>query len=333
MDIDQLLSIYFTNQATKEQRKTVEAWRDSNEKNAGQFELIQMAWRTKPNPKTYINREEAGERIWRKYNSERSLIKKSFGIGFIIRAAAVLLFMATFAFLIFRESGTKVDSIQVVEKKTNIKSNPSGVKSTIRLPDGSSVVLNSESTISYKFEQNDSVREVELSGEAFFKIKREARRPFIVRSGNVATQVLGTEFNVKAFPAEDNIDIALLEGKIKVIAPSDKNNFNDFFLEPGQGFRFNKSDQSGIIEQIDFKEKFGWKNGTLYFRNNTLEEVIAKLSRWYGVKFELANYSNQKWDYSGEYQDEYLEVILESMRFSEHFTYEIDNELVKIYFN
>ena len=95
-------------------------------------------------------------------------------------------------------------------------SNPFGMLSTITLPDGSKVILNAGTTITYPNAFVSKNREVEINGEAFFEVAHDAEHPFIVKANQINVEVLGTQFNVKAYEEDDWIEVSLSEGKVEV---------------------------------------------------------------------------------------------------------------------
>jgi len=112
---------------------------------------------------------------------------------------------------------------EVPEINWQTKTVPNGQKLSLTLWDGTVVKVNSGSTISFPEEFSDSLREVHLEGEAFFEVNRDILRPFIIKSGNVETVVLGTSFNVNAYPNQEQIKVAVAEGKVKVVGSNEAN--------------------------------------------------------------------------------------------------------------
>lgn len=210
-----------------------------------------------------------------------------------------------------------------------IKENPPGQKSTVFLSDGSKVILNAASSIRYDKFFSNGKREIYLLGEAFFEVKRDGTRPFIVTSGNVSTTALGTSFNVKAFPGDRDIEVSLTEGKVKVNDPSE-----EVMLMPGQQATYSNHARHTTISLFDAKKVLSWKDRTLYFEDNTFDEVKNMLERWYGVKIVVkgATAEQNEKHYRGEYKNQSLETVLKAMSFSKHFHYNIQDSVVTIDF-
>ena len=128
---------------------------------------------------------------------------------------------------------------------------------TLTLSDGTRVYLNAESRLKYPVVFRGTERVVELSGEAYFKVSKDALRPFVVKMNGVNVRVLGTSFNVRSYADEGQVVTTLVEGKVKV------------------------NDQD-IVEQY-----VAWQEGTFVFRNERLENIMKTLGRWYGVEFHF----------------------------------------------
>jgi len=207
-----------------------------------------------------------------------------------------------------------------------VKQNPKGQKLTTYLPDGSKVILNSLSRIKYKTPFVTKERIVELEGEAFFEVKKDTLKPFKVISHGVITTALGTSFNVNC-KSNDHVEIALISGKVKVTNTLKKS----VFLNPGKSAIANKNGKLQV-QDFDYIEKAGWKDGVLVFNNNSLPEIITKLEDWYGVEFSIDSKITGKFHFSGNYKNETLEDVLQGISFVHNFEYKIFGDTVKLYF-
>lgn len=196
-----------------------------------------------------------------------------------------------------------------------IAESPKGQKSLITLADGSRIFLNSATSISYPETFDPDKREITLSGEAFFEIARDESRPFIVRSGDVVTRVLGTSFNIEAFEGEAT-RVTVATGKVQVAIESNvgRNAPTLTILTPGQQVVYEK-DQGLITRDVDTEQFLAWKSHTLYFDNHTLEEVAARLERWYNTSIEFENERIKKCRVNGQYKEMDLRSVLESIHY------------------
>lgn len=215
-----------------------------------------------------------------------------------------------------------------------VKSNSRGRKSTISLGDGTTIYLNSESKITYPNKFPDSVRVIQLEGEAFFEVAKDERRPFIVKTNYLDLKVLGTSFNVKTFSDSEEVTIALATGKVEITdIGNSKEAAESVMLNPGQAVIFNKTERAfGEISNFDPNYEYGWKNGLIFFNKASLEEVIEKLERWYDVNIIVINKPPNKWVYKAYHKNESLELVLQSMAHNEAFDFEINDKVVTIKF-
>ncbi|WP_163713295.1 FecR family protein [Mangrovibacterium lignilyticum] len=160
---------------------------------------------------------------------------------------------------------------------------PKGGHYVLTLVDGTTVTLNSESSITYPTHFSDSLREVWLEGEAYFDVEHNPAKPFIVHSGGMRTQVLGTQFNVKAYDGDVRQSVTLVEGSVELSIASEK-----VRLKPGFQFyrETGEQGQSGV-EQVDTYLYTSWKEGIMYFDDITLQELMTRLTRWYNFDYEF----------------------------------------------
>lgn len=259
-----------------------------------------------------------------------NLSKNSSGkFAYFFRYAATILLVFTISYFLVNYLQSN-EPAEVIETQFITKQNSKGLKSTIFLADGSVVNLNADSQIRYQEHFNDSSRTVYLKGEAFFTVARDSLRPFTVISDQVSVTALGTSFNVSS-SNEGNVTIALATGKVKV-AKNDQS--SPLLLEPGQLVKFQSNIQK-FTKPTAFSRKaiYGWKDGILYFKSADRNTVLYQLEKWYGIKFIYKNSSTNKWSYTGEFDNQSLKSVLESLSFSQHFKFEIKNKEVHLYFN
>lgn len=171
----------------------------------------------------------------------------------------------------------QVKEAERVQDIYNTIQTPVGGRYQLNLADGSKVWLNSASSLRFPVFFTSDTREVELKGEAYFEVSKDNKRKFTVRSGNQSVEVLGTRFNIKAYPDEPLINTTLIEGSIRVIQLTTK---NSELLSPG--------DQSELGENIKVKRinaqaEVAWKDGYFNFKNADIETVMRQLGRWYGI--------------------------------------------------
>ncbi|MHA6246772.1 FecR family protein [Pontibacter sp. CAU 1760] len=211
-----------------------------------------------------------------------------------------------------------------------------GVRKLIYLPDGSVVHLHAGSRVTFRKGFSDRKREIDLQGEAFFEVAKDRRRPFIVQTGAISTQALGTSFNIRHIPGEAAIAISLASGVVKIDRKEEKGSEKLLGkLTPGLQLTYYGVSQEFAVAPFDRAEVLGWKEGLLTFRSADMDEVVHKLEQWYGVEIavEAKGKPGKAWDYTGVYDNESLDKVLEGIGFVKGFTYKRINKKVKIEFN
>lgn len=160
----------------------------------------------------------------------------------------------------------------------NTISTPRGGQFQITLPDGSQVWLNALSSLRFPTAFIGDKRAVELTGEAYFEVQKDAGKPFAVKVGSMQIDVLGTSFDVMAYPDEKNVQTTLVDGAVKVIAGEQA-----IVLAPGQQTQLQKNGKLDVINIADVESITAWKNGYFKFNHSDLQSVMRQLSRWYEI--------------------------------------------------
>jgi transmembrane sensor len=160
-----------------------------------------------------------------------------------------------------------------------------GQKKHVTLPDGTDIMLNASSTLRIAADFDDKNRVVFLQGEGWFDVKRNTAKPFIVHTGKVATQVLGTHFNITAYGNDGFIRVSLVQGKVQVDMNNDIS--KRVILDPGKEFVYSKIDGKTLVQDFTVPEITGWKENKLVFNYDSWPDAAKKLSRWYGIKVSL----------------------------------------------
>ena len=154
----------------------------------------------------------------------------------------------------------------------------------LELSDGTRVWLNSVSQLRYPVQFAGNERKVYLSGEAYFDVQRDTTRPFIVSSDGMDVRVYGTEFNVTAYEGEP-LRTVLVNGKVGMQARSSE----EIFLHPGEMGKYHAEAQKIEVQAVNTRLYTAWKDGTFAFNNETIEQIMGRLSRWYDLNVFYAN--------------------------------------------
>ncbi|MDN5213251.1 FecR domain-containing protein [Fulvivirgaceae bacterium BMA12] len=273
--------------------------------------------------KTYLQKTLQKETGTKRYF--RSLLKY---------AASIMLLIATGSLgwiLYDKYNSTRLSDRNNQPTEYRTKATDKGQKSTVVLADGSAVKLNAQSQIRFPEKFEPHVREVFLEGEAFFDVKEDAERPFIIRTGEITTKVLGTSFNIKANPNGHKIQVTVVSGKVQVNsgAKDQDASLTSAVLLPSEMLTFYPAEEKIVKEKVATHDFVAWKDGILVFKKATFKEVISELEAWYGVEISVNEIPADR-RFSGEFNKMSLESVLKGIGFSLGFEYVIEGKTVKI---
>src|SRR5665647_364810 len=205
---------------------------------------------------------------------------------------------------------------------------PRGEKAKVILADGTVVWLNSGSQLTYSNEFDGDIRLVSLSGEGYFDVKKDLKRPFIVRTQNADVKVFGTRFNVCSYPDEQQTEATLEEGKIGVYIAGKP---NPVAVNPGQRMVFDKLSGEISLKQVDTDLYTSWKENKLKFDNALFGDVVKKLERWYDIKIILDKDLILSERYTMTLKTESLREVLKRLQITTPMSYKIEEDKVFIY--
>lgn len=299
------------------------------------FENIVENWNNSTRESIRISSDKVFESLLSRIEQEgkREEDKNVFFRPILIKIAASIVFFAlliTVYIYIGKSAPVKAPETEWQELVTT-----AGGKYELLLPDKSRIVVNGQSKIKYPLRFNGSTREVYLEGEAFFEIMPDSTRPFIVYTSNIYTKVLGTKFNICAFPLENCIEISLVEGKVKVINEKNGSENEAILLKPMQKLRYDPIASLSSIEDFDLQETTGWKDNNLKFTDVKFSAVLTKLERAFGIKFELSDKSYNDFKITGNFQQATYNTICEALKRLTKLQYKVikeNNEVKRIVF-
>lgn len=222
------------------------------------------------------------------------------------------------------------------EKKSNARNTVStkrGSKSKVSLPDGTQVWLNADSRITYNENFQGKIREVELTGEAFFDVVRDETRPFIIHTSSIDVKVLGTAFNVRSYAEEKNTETSLIRGSVEITLLKSPD-MKKIILKPNDKLIVNNQEVTLVnskdkvknnspvltLGKIHYKEEDSsavetlWTKNKLAFDKETLEEIALKIERWYDVKLIITDEKLKKEFYTATFEDETLQEVMGALK-------------------
>ncbi len=362
---------FLLGETSKEESRLVNQWLNENDENKKYFDEIAFVWKTsgiaqnieqkdvEKDRKIFIQKIGAlpDEKTMKSPEPVRrnlQLFRSSTGAKYYqwLRIAAIFILAFCLSWTVFYFANRKPDTgslayNQIITTK--------GQKSQIILSDGTKVWLNSETTLKYSSAFNEKKREVFLEGEAFFEVQKKGNRiPFIVKTSEIDIKVLGTSFNVMAYPDEETIETTVVKGSVCIvrkdlISSPDQN----IILKPNQKVTLLKKESRVILSEIETKKPtlikstktirsispsekaqilvspevdielhIAWKDDRLIFQSETFENICYKLERWYDVKIHVRNEDLMKYRYTGKFvHKETINQVLEILKLTTPINY------------
>jgi transmembrane sensor len=268
---------------------------------------------------------------------------------------AAAFFMGTLFF------GIRFFSTSTAETKNQLKDNKQVVnqistknssKTNLILSDGTKVWLNAGSSLTYDTAYNKTVREVSLTGEAFFDVTKNKTKPFIIHTSKFDIKVLGTEFNVKSYSTDRTTEASLIRGSIEVtfkdnpdrkiiLKPNEKIVVNNSTGEEASNLKNNKKTSEipdvaikGLTHEYNTGTiiETSWVENKLIFQDESFEDISHQLERWYGVSIVFNNNQLKENHLTGNFKNETIRQALDALKLTASFKYEIDkNNNITIY--
>lgn len=326
--IKKLLKKFYEGQANSQEVKEIVEWYYSKEAENQLDSLLESEFPAQQQDENWSQPENFAK-IKKKLQPPEATKGKERKMdwAFWSKVAASFLLILSMVYLVEDYLDDAKDENTVLSIQQVSKSTDKGQKLTVFLPDGSEAILNAASSISYHdtFE-NDSTRLIYLRGEAFFQVKPDANKPFIVNTKNLKITALGTTFNVNEREGK-KVTVSLVTGKVSV-----ENKVNhQLILLPGEQAIVATGEL--VKQNFDYQDVIAWKDGELVFNQVTFEETLEKLELWYGVEITVKNNPSHTSHYTGNFRDKSLEQVLEGIAFVYGFSFEIKGKQIEIQFN
>ncbi|MGV8139649.1 MAG: FecR family protein [Mangrovibacterium sp.] len=311
------LTAYLNGALTIEESNELKASFIQSDEGRKELEHLEIIWgladRLKQMEK--IDKPNAKKKIDCRTDSQRKSGK--IFIRFFQKAAAILIFpILLFSVYLYLGKAAKGTTEQEIFAAY-------GTRTTLVLPDGSKVWLNSGSKLRYGRDFNRKNRMVFLTGEAFFDVTTNKSRPFDVVTGQFTVRAVGTAFNV--FSYENNeFETSLEEGNTRIYQSGpngpDKEIIN---MKPGQRAVFDEKHEKLVLSESDVSRFSTWREGRLTFKNAPMNEVVMKLERWFNVDIELKDRGLLQYRYTAVFEHETIQQAMEMLRFSSPIKYKI----------
>lgn len=312
---EQIILAYLSGELTESENILVEEWEGLSEDNRNKFQLVaQIYFAQEQEP--LLNTSKAYRKLSRqiKTPTKNGISRKRY----LYLAASIILIFSSFGLFNILSSTYKELAPTVLYSETT-------KNFQVKLPDNSIIYLNSHTKITIPGDFSKTNRNVKLEGEAFFEIASDKENPFIVQtSDHLNIQVLGTKFNLQAYPNDTLLTARLYSGKIRVGIDDYSENIME--LEPQEEIRFNP-ESSKLIKSTfsEHENNIGWRNNKITFKNAGIEDVIRSIALFYQVNFDAKAIAHIKTSINGEFENKNIETVLDYLSAVSGINYEIDN--------
>lgn len=360
-----LMARKLTGEATESELQELQGLLCSHPNEHYAIDIIQEQWKQQ-NVGKLIHSDKSFDKLWNKLQlqellqnmrpqqsaeipenntSDYSSIKKW---GYIL-AAAMLLTGGIWLFSPAKKgmpAHPKMDGNEVSTKF--------GSKTKLLLPDSTQVWLNGGSKLSYSNDYGQNIREVKLSGEAYFDVVHNAEKPFVIHTDKMDIKVLGTAFNVKCYPGEKNMETSLIRGSIEVTLKNRQS--EKIMLKPNEKLVLNEPETVSpktligghriivkqdapivAIQHVTYDEQentvveSSWVENKLMFRAQSFEDLALQMERWYGVKINFESEELKKVKLTGVFKKETITQAMDYLRLTAHFHYSIQQDNINIF--
>lgn len=306
---------YFLGEMNGMEKTLLDRWLQESDENRRHFDAVKKTGEAISDLEKMksIDENKAFQKVSRKlFGKDRSKV-----LTLIQKIAAVLFLPLLIASAWFyMVQGKRSEMMSSVYQQTE---SPPGMRSSLVLPDGSKVWLNSGSRIRYPVYPG-SRREVYIEGEVYFEVEKDLKRPFIVHTGELDIEVTGTVFNCQAYPEDQVITTVLVEGSVEI---GPVNCRRRLVMKPGDLVGFSKPNGKITRSMIDPEKYVAWKSGKLMFRDDPMDVVIASLERWYNVDVQVVDKEIEHYAYTATFENETLDQVLRFLALSAPISYSV----------
>ncbi|MCD8267513.1 MAG: DUF4974 domain-containing protein [Parabacteroides sp.] len=316
----ELIIDYLQGSLTKEETELFYTWVNENTSNKELFFEIKAMYDAGLAVGKSLDIAESWQRLLDEKN--RSPHKSNIWLRVVSYAAAVIVAVAASSayFLFINETDNGMYSRYI---------GGDGLEAdVVELPDGTHVSLGSKTTFHYDKDFGKDKRIVYLEGEAYFEVTKQKNKPFVVKTKEQDIEVLGTKFNVMAYPLDSLVITTLLDGSVRLTT---QNIAKPTILKPDQQFVYNRNTQSAYLYKVDAEQFISWTAGYYYFHEQSLKAILARLSHVYGVQFAVNSGALNNRTFTGTfYRGQSIKDIMEIINLSIPVKYKIDDRRVTI---
>lgn len=331
-----LIQRYVTGNSDLRERRIIDRWKERYPENEKLIQEIQEIWELSTAEDFKVDSQKAWEKFQTRnqIQSNRVVTRKASKVPLYLLRVAALLLVTAFAVVFTKYTLTndteteQVSDFYVMQTFETDK----GEKASVTFTDGTSVILNSSSSIRFPKEFHGSKREVYLEGEAYFEVAHDPDHPFIVYNQEVEIEVLGTQFNVQGWHGDSAVAVAVRNGKVAVGSSQSNVNGGDdkVVLTEGLFTSINKGESPSPPRNVDITNYIMWTRGGLHFDNVEFSRVVRDLERRFNIHVEGLDDELKTVPYTGTFLYADLDEVLSVIGTAMEFEYERDGRVVSI---
>ena len=307
---------YLTGKETKEELGQLKAWINESDDHQKLFDSLKKEGNIANSIEEFETFNQ--ERAWKRYTERVHALSLQKMLS-RWRIAAVFFFLVGCAGILAYLNQASVSPFPM-DTYTTV-STQNGESSKVFLPDGTEVWINSGTNLSYNTNFAKDKREVKLTGQAYFQVARNEQMPLTVTCNELEVKVLGTSFDISAYPEDKNIVVVLESGSIQLQKAHNHSLIQK--LEPGEKAEFDTENRQLIVSKVDYYHYTAWKDGLLIFKDEPMRKVLEKLERWYDIEIEVKNEKVNQLIFNATIINESVEEIFDLMKFSCAINYRI----------
>jgi len=328
--IDDLIVKSLGLQITPKEEEELHAWISASEENHRYFIEMQYLWKSAASrDKIDFNSIGAFQRFKVRAGLGEKAKEKNIGfyLNTFLRYAAIVVLAFALGGLSYYFVNNRIIQNNTKEYSINV---PNGAKTKIELPDKSVVFLNAGSSLHFSQNFGEKSRNVELKGEGYFEIAHNPAKPFIVHTSQASVRVLGTKFDVKAYPDEKKLNVTLLKGSIQlrtIYKPGEV-----LMLKPNQSAIIDKEQQNVEVKQVVASDAAAWAKGKIIFDEVLFGNIVRRLERDYNVTIIVKNSKLNNLRFFGDFRNaQSIEEILNIMTADNEFRYTMKGNVITVY--
>jgi len=301
----------FARTATPAEQQALQQWRAAHPAHEAQYQQQKQLWeKTAPPVAEAVDTEAAWQQVSAKLHRQPARASTTAPnvlplYAYVMRIAASLIVLVGLGWLTYSTFFAGSAMQVVASGKQRLE---------VLLPDSSCVWLNAGSTLTYAATFDPSKRLVKLEGEAFFQVRRNPQQPFIIETGPATTKVLGTSFNLRAYPAAKAVELTVATGKVRFTSKQGA----AAIVTPGYGAVLEKRTNRLTTVRMTDENAWAWQSGRLQFAGQPLRAVLPVLEHYYGVSLRLADPALAACRFTGTFQRAPLAEVLQVLEATLH---------------